>query len=130
MSRGTQYNAQELRKYGGKTILIFSGTVSGSGNNRTNTSYPILRVMQFKEATFFLNVTELVGTPGTLDVLVETKHPAGDYYFTLATFNTATIPRVNSKDVTSNLGENLAISWTLVTFTSATFSVYGVFKIM
>ncbi|HEC60726.1 hypothetical protein LCGC14_0461130 [marine sediment metagenome] len=124
------YNAQELRRYGGKKILIFSGTITASGNNRANTSYPIINVKQFKECTFFLRCSALVGTPGTFVVLVETKHPAGAFYETLATFATLTGTGQSKQDVAANLGENISLAWTLTTFTSATFTVYGIFKIM
>jgi len=128
--RSTQYSAQELKKYGGKKILLFSGTVVADGNNRTNTTYPILNVMQFKEATFFLVCSELVGTPGTFKVDVDTKHPAGDYYEELTSFGTLGLIDQRMKTVSSCLGSHLAVRWTIVTFDSATFSVYGVFKIM
>ena len=129
MSRATQYSAQELKKYGGKKILLFSGTVVANGNNRANTSYPILNVMQFKEATFFLQVSA-TGGAGNFIVLVETKHPAGAYYETLATFGTLTAIGQNLQAVAANLGENLGLSWTVGTLTSVTFTVWGVFKIM
>ena len=130
MSRGTQYNAVELRKYGGKTILMFSGTITATGNNRANTSYPLLNVMQFKEASFFLVLSAVVGTPGTFDLNVESKHPAGALYETLASFAQLAGAGDEKINVAANLGETLGLAWTLVTFTSATFSVYGVFKIM
>lgn len=130
--RSTQYNAVELRKYGGKKILMYSGTVTASGNNRASVTYPLLKVMQFKEATFFLNVEDLVGTPGTFDVRVETKNPAGAVYDTLSSFTQITAAGVahEMKYVQYCLGEILGIAWDMVTFTTATFTVYGIFKIM
>lgn len=128
--RSQQYNAVELRKYGGKKILMFSGTVIASGNNRDHTTYPLLKVMQFKEATFFLNVSALVGTPGTFDVRVETKNPCGAVYETLSAFTQLAAIGHEMKYAQYCLGEILGIAWDMVTFTSATFTVYGIFKIM
>lgn len=130
MSRSTQYNAVELRKYGGKTILLWSGAVTATGTNRTSTSYPILNVMQFKEASFFLRLSALVGTPGTFDLDVESKSPAGEFYETLASFAQLAALGNEKINVAANLGSHLSLAWTLATFTSATFTVYGVFKIM
>lgn len=130
MSRATQYSAQELKKYGGKTILLFSGTIVANGNNRTNTSYPILNVMQFKEASFFLRLSAVVGTPGTFDLDVESKSPAGEFYETLASFAQLAAIGNEKINVAANLGSDISLSWALVTFTSATFTVWGVFKIM
>lgn len=130
MSTGTQYTAQELKKYGGKTILMFSGTITATGNNRANTSYPLLNVMQFKEASFFLRLSAVVGTPGTFDLDVESKSPAGAFYETLGSFAQLAALGNEKINVSANLGETLGLAWTLATFTSATFTVYGVFKIM
>ena len=129
-SRSTQYSAQELKKYGGKTILLFSGTVAATGTNRTNTSYPILNVMQFKEASFFLRLSEIIGTPGTFDLDVESKSPAGEFYETLASFAQLAAAGNEKINVAANLGSHISLAWTIVTFTSATFTVHGVFKIM
>jgi len=124
----TQYNSKELEKYGGKKILMFGGTVTASGNNRTNTSFPILNVMPFKEASFFLNVSA-VGGAGTFDLNVESKNPAGDIYETLASFTQLAAIGHEKKNVAANLGEALSLAWTVATFTSVTFEVYGIFKI-
>jgi len=124
----TQYNSKELEKYGGKKILMFSGTVTASGNNRTNTSYPIINAMQFKEASFFLNASA-VGGAGTFDLDVESKNPAGDYYSTLASFTQLAAIGHEKINVAANLGSDLSLAWTVVTFTSVVFTVYGIFKI-
>jgi len=131
-TRSTQYSAQELKRYGGKKILLYSGTVIASGNNRILATYPLLNVMQFKEATFFLSVSDLVGTPGTFDVRVETKNPAGAFYSSLSAFDqlVAAGAAQDMKYVQYCLGDILGIAWDMVGFTSATFKVYGIFKIM
>lgn len=128
--RSTQYTAQELKKYGGKAILLFSGTIVATGTNRTNTSYPILNVMQFKEASFFLRLSALVGTPGTFDLDVESKSPAGEFYETLASFAQLAALGNEKINVAANLGSHISLSWELVTFDSATFTCWGVFKTM
>ncbi|MBE9551739.1 MAG: hypothetical protein IMF13_06785, partial [Proteobacteria bacterium] len=124
----TQYNEKELAKYGGKKILMFSGAVTASGNNRTNTSYPIIPVMQFKEASFFLNVSA-VGGAGTFDLAVESKNPAGAYYSTLASFAQLAAIGHEKIDVAANLGAHLSLAWVVATFTTVTFTVHGIFKI-
>lgn len=124
---GTQYSSQELVKYGGKVIEIFaSQAVVASGNTQ---STPI-NVMPFKEGTFFIRCTAIAGGGAkSLAVTVQSKDPAGAYWLTLTSFTAITAIGGEKKDVSANLGENIAISYALTDITSVTFSVFGVFKI-
>jgi len=123
----TLYNVKELEAIKGKVIKIFSGTKTATGNTH---STPI-DVMQFKEGTFFINVTAKSGTTPTLDVVVESKDPAADIWNTIATFTQATDVTNELKAVAANLGNKIAIKYTIGgTSPSFTFSVYAVPKIM
>ena len=125
-----QYSAVELIKHGGITIPIFeSQIVVANGNSNDN---PI-NVLPFSRGMFFLRCTQIAGGGSEeLDVWIETKDPAGEYWFTLTSFwpvLTEIGGRIKTPFLIPILGEKISIAWDLTDITSVTFSVYGVFKI-
>jgi len=86
-----------------------------------------IKVTQFKEAEFFLDVTAMTGTP--FDVTIATKDPISGKWFTLVSFTQVTGVTTERKVVTGNLGAFLAATWDLSGTTSTvTFSIGAVLK--
>lgn len=126
------YNMIETLKYRGKVVCMFSGTKTASGNNHGSDEVDVLG---YKEATFFLSVTDHQGGAGkSVTVTIESRHPdpnVTDYEdlvaFTAVTGSTGS----EKKDVSANLGSVLSLKWVLHgDTTTTTFSVYAVLKIM
>ena len=125
-----EYSASELIKYGGVVLPLFElQEVTVSGDTEDN---PV-NVLPFSSGVFFLRCTEMAGGGSEeLDVHIRTKDPSGDHWFHLMSFwpvLTAVGGTIKIPFMIPNLGEKLAISYTLDDITSVTFSVYGVFKI-
>jgi len=125
-------SAKSFLKYRSKIVKLAEVSLLSGGATSGDTKTDLQNVRQFKEGTFFIRHTGLVGTTKTLDVVVVSKDPAGDYWHTLQAFTQITADGVaggERKPVTANLGENIAITWEkgsadIVT----TFTVYGVCK--
>ena len=119
-------------KYRSRIVKLAEVSLLSGGSTTGDTKSDLQNVRQFKEGTFFIRHTGLVGTTKTLDVVVVSKDPAGDYWHDVQAFTTITADGVaggERKPVTANLGENIAITWEkghadIVT----TFTVYGVCK--
>lgn len=129
------YTSQEMLKIRGKVIKIGEFTLEGGGATTGDTKSAPVVVMPFKEGTFFIRHSGFsAGTTKTLDVKVETKDPAGNYWHELLAFTqiTATEAGGEKKDVAANLGEKLALSWTKgsADCAMALVTVYAVAKIM
>jgi len=124
-----QYSPGELVKYGGVVENLFSGTVTESGNTNDN---PVL-VLPYSTGMFFLRCTAMEGgVSQELEVSVQTKDPAGDYWFYLMDFWPSLTDiggRIKIPFMIPILGEKLAIEYTLTDITSVTFSVNAVLKI-
>jgi hypothetical protein len=119
-------------KYRSKIVKLAEISLLTGGATSGDTKTDLQNVRQFKEGTFFIRHTGLVGTTKTLDVKIVSKDPSGAFYEDLVSFTQITADGVaggEKKPVTANMGENLAIEWTkghadIVT----TFTVYGVCK--
>ena len=123
------YNVKELEQMGGKVELLFSGVISATGNSK---SVPGPKwVMPFKEADFYQVCTAKSGTSPTLDTLVIKKFPYSDNWATIATFAQINDVAAECKNVAANIGENVALSWTLGGSATPTFtvSIYMIGKI-
>jgi hypothetical protein len=75
-------NVHELQTVRTKVVTIHSGSEVANGNTE---STPI-RVSQFKEGTFFLDVTAMATTGSrTFDIGLYTKDPVSGKWFLLST---------------------------------------------
>ncbi len=125
-------SAKAFLKYRGKVVKLADVSLTNGGATSGNTYTDLCNVRQFKEGTFFIRHTGLVGTTKTLDVKVVSKDPSGAFYEDLVSFSQITADGTaggEKKDVSANQGAELAIYWAkgsadIVT----TFTVYGIFK--
>ena len=125
-------SAKSFLKYRSKIIKLASVSLTAGGSTTGDTKTDLQNVRQFKEGTFFIRHTGLVGTTKTLNVTILSKDPSGAFYEDLVSFTQITAsatPGGEKKDVAANMGAELAIEWTkghadIVT----TFTVYGVCK--
>lgn len=87
-------------------------------------------VGNYKEASFFLNVTAVSGTTPTLDVKIQTKDPVSGEWFDIVTFTQATgITKERKADKTIDIGSVIRASYTIGgTTPSFTFSLGAVVK--
>lgn len=126
------FGAKEFAKYRSKIIKLAEISLLSAGATSGDTKTDLQNVRQFKEGTFFIRHTGLVGTTKTLDVTIVTKDPSGAFYEDLVSFTQITADGTaggEKKAVTANMGAELAIEWTkgsadIVT----TFTVWGVVK--
>ena len=121
---GQLLNVNELLTVRTKVVTIKTGAVTAGGN--TN-STPI-RVSQFREANFFLDLTAKTGTL-TFNISVFTKDPVSGQWFSLAAFTQATDVTTEMKIIAANLGEYIACVWTIGAATAVTFSLVAVLKV-
>jgi hypothetical protein len=122
------YSRNELVAIRTKAIALkAAGAITSSSD--TKTSDPI-KVTQFTEANFFLDVTAVAGTPSpTLIVVIYTKDPISGRWYTLQTFTTVTGVTTQMLSSAANIGGYLAVGWTKGgDCTGATFSVGAVLK--
>ena len=122
------YSKAELEQYGRQIILLYDGTTAGAGATDTHTDAKF--VGPYKEADFYIVCSAKSGTDPTLDVLVETKHPTLDKWFTIVTFAQLVDVGQERKVLAANLGDTLAIKKTVggTVTPTFTFSVYAVVK--
>lgn len=109
--------------YENLTILTSQArTVSGTSAEFT--------VGNYKEASFFLNVTAVSGTAPTLDVVIQTKDPVSGEWFDIVTFTQATgVTKERKADKTIDIGSVIRASYTIGgTDPSFTFSLGAVVK--
>jgi len=112
-------NANELIVIRAKAVTFrANGAATASGNSKLT---PV-KVTQFKEAEFFLDVTAASGTTPTLNVAIVTKDPISGKWFTLVSFTQATGVTTERKVVTGNLGAFLAATWAIGGTGSPTFA--------
>jgi len=121
---GQLLNVNELLTVRTKVVTIVSGAKTAGGNTQ---STPI-RVSQFREANFFLDLTAKTGTL-TFNISVFTKDPVSAKWFTLAAFTQATDVTTEMKIIAANLGEYIACVWTIGAATAVTFSLSAVLKV-
>lgn len=121
---GQLLNVNELRAKRAIIVTIKSGAVAAGGNTQ---STPI-RVSQFKEANFFLDLTAKVGTL-TFNLSIQTKDPVSGKWFTLIAFTQVSDVATEMKTVAANLGEHIACIWTIGAATAVTFSLSAVVKV-
>lgn len=120
------YSKDELEQHGGAVVEIFTGTKTATGNTKTA---PV-EVMHFKEGTFFIDCTAKAGTTPTLNVTVLTYDKSGDDWHVIATFTELTDVGKEMKAVAANMGDKIAIVYTLGgTTPSFTFTVSAVLKV-
>ena len=113
------FNKNDLIAIRTKTATFHaSGAETVTGDSKAT---PV-KVTQFKEAEFFLDVTAAGGTTKTLDVAIVTKDPISGKWFTLVSFTQATGVTTERKVVTGNLGAFLAAVWTIAGTGSPTFT--------
>jgi len=124
MSNGQLLNVHELQTVRTKVVTIKSGAVAAGGNTQ---STPI-RVSQFREANFFLDLTAKTGTL-TFNISVFTKDLVSGKWFTLVAFTQASDVTTEMKTVAANLGAYIACVWTIGAATSVTFSLSAVLKV-
>lgn len=123
---GQLLNVNELRAKRAIIVTIKSGAVTANGNTQ---STPV-RVSQFKEANFFLDVTAIAGTTKQFTATVYTKDPVSGKWFSLVAFTQATDVTSEMKTVAANLGEYISIAWVKhADTTSITFSLSAVLKV-
>lgn len=121
---GQLLNVNELRAKRAIVVTIKSGAVTVGGDTK---STPV-RVSQFKEANFFLDLTAKAGTL-TFNISVFTKDLVSGKWFSLAAFTQVTDVATEMKTVAANLGEYIACVWTIGAATSVTFSLSAVLKV-
>lgn len=125
----TLFNVHELQTLRTKVVTLYNGTAAAAGDTK---STPI-RVSQFKEATFFLDVTAMPTTGSrTFDVQLYTKDPVSGKWFALTTAFTQITANTGSemKSVAANLGEYIAVGWTKhANVTGITFTLVAVLKV-
>lgn len=117
-------NVHELQTVRTKVVTIVSGAKTAGGNTQ---STPI-RVSQFKEANFFLDLTAKGGTL-TFNLSVYTKDPVSGKWFAIAAFTQASDVTTEMEINAANLGEYIACVWTVGAATSVTFSLSAVLKV-
>ena len=108
-------SAKSFLKYRSKIVKLAEVTLSAGGDTSGDTKADLQNVRQFKEGTFFIRHTGLVGTTKTLNVTVITKDPSGAFWEDLQAFTEITADGTaggERKPVAANMGENLAIEWT------------------
>lgn len=109
--------------YENLTILASEArTTSGTSSEFT--------VGNYKEASFFLNVTAASGTTPTLDVTIQTKDPVSSEWFDIVTFTQATgITKERKADKNTDIGSVIRANYTIGgTTPSITFSLGAVVK--
>ena len=124
MSNGQLFNVHELQTVRTKVVTIKSGAVAAGGNTQ---STPI-RVSQFKEANFFLDLTAKTGTL-TFNISVFTKDPVSGKWFLVVAFTQVSDVATERKPIAANLGEYIACVWTIGAATAVTFSLSAVLKV-
>lgn len=124
MSNGQLLNVHELQTVRTKVVTIKSGAVTAGGNTQ---STPI-RVSQFKEANFYLDLTAKTGTL-TFNLSIQTKDPVSGKWFTLVAFTQVSDVATEMKMVAANLGEYIACIWTIGAATAVTFSLSAALKV-
>ena len=120
-------NKNELIAIRSKTaVLHASGAETVDGDSKAT---PV-KVTQFQEAEFFLDLTAIARTStGTFDVNILTLDPVSGKWFVLTSFTQATAATTERKVVTANLGAFIAAAWDLAgDTTSVTFSIGANFK--
>lgn len=88
---------------------LYSGT-AGVGTWNTQSS-PIITKYD-KEAEVFLNITDITGSP-TLDITVQSYNSLRNSWHTLGTFSTHTGEGTDHGLIAENIGEKMAISYTV-----------------
>lgn len=123
----TVYTRKELEQLGGEVIKIADvKNATESGDTKDSPHW----VMPFKEADFYLVGTKNAGTSPTLDVKVIKKFPYSDNWNEMITFTQLTDSGAECKEKAANIGENLAVSYTIGgTDPDWSFTVYAVLKI-
>ena len=128
---GGLYNKNELLTYRGKTLVLFPSTqVDGAVSLTGDTKDDPLRVMQFKELTLFINCSQFHASLTSLDVDVLVKDPVSGEWHVLVSFTQLGAAGKEKKALAANVGDEIAISYTLVGAYTATFSVGATAKIM
>jgi hypothetical protein len=117
-------NVHELQTVRTKVVTIKSGAVTAGGNTQ---STPI-RVSQFREANFYLDLTAKTGTL-TFNISVFTKDPVSGKWFLVVAFTQASDVTTEMKPITANLGEYIACVWTIGAATAVTFSLSAALKV-
>jgi hypothetical protein len=121
---GQLLSVNELRAKRAIIVTIKSGAVTVGGNTQ---STPV-RVSQFREANFFLDLTAKAGTL-TFNISVFTKDPVSGKWFLVVAFTQASDVTSEMKTVAANLGEYISATWTIGAATSVTFSLSAVLKV-
>lgn len=122
------FTGNDLIAIRGKAIVLHA-SAARTEDGDTKTSDPI-RVSQFREANFFLDVTALPGTPSpTVIFKIYTKCPISGHWYVLDTFTTVTGVTTEMRNKTGNLGTHLAVGWDIGGDASGvTFSMGAVVK--
>jgi len=124
------YNLKELEKYRGVNIVVFPSTqVDGASSLTGDSKDNAQKVMQFKEATFFLECTQFHASLTSLDVDIIQKDPVSGEWHVIDSFAQLTAVGRKRLAVSANLGDEIAMQYTLVGAYTATFSVGAVAKI-
>lgn len=102
-------------------------TILSSAARTTSGTSDSFTVGNYKEASFYLNVT---AASGTLDVTIETKDPVSSEWFELVKFTQATaVTKERKADKTMDIGSVIRASYTIAGETpSFTFSLGAVVK--
>jgi len=121
------FNKNDLIAIRTKTATLRASSATAANGDSKLTP---VKVTQFKEGEFFLDVTAKSGTSPTLNVVIVTKDPVSGKWFTLVSFTQATDVTTERKVVTGNLGAFLAATWTIggTATPTFTFSVGAVLK--
>lgn len=124
-------NTDGIKKIADPISLAYANLVilNNSARSTSGTSTEIT-VGNYREASFFLNVTSVSGTSPTLDVVIQTKDPASGEWFDIVTFNRATgITKEHKFDKSVGFGSVIRARYTIGgTGASFTFSVGAVVK--
>jgi len=121
----------ELLKYRGENIVVFASTqVDGASSLTGDTKATKKAVMPFKEITFFLNCSQFHSSLTSLVVSIIHKDPVSGEWHNLVTFSTLNAVGKEKKAITANIGDEIAMEYTLVGAYTATFSVGATAKIM
>lgn len=102
-------------------VLHESGAETADGQG------PGLHVDIYKEATFFLNVSQYSGFT-SVEIKIIVQDPVSSEYHDLATFTTVTGVTKEMKAVAANLGHRIRCKWTVNGSGSITFSLSAVLK--
>lgn len=101
-------------------VILFDDTAGASGDSHSS---PII-TKWVKEALFFLDITVVSGNSPTLIVKIDTYDAKKNDWHLLGTFSTRSTTATDMGAIASNLGEKVAISYTIGgTSPSFTFSV-------